>query len=143
MWLRRIIIALYALLLIAVPLLMSTSSSEMFEFPKMMAMYSLSLLIASLYVLGIVFGRWTFRSNRLIFYLMLWLVTQTVATTFSIDWYTSVFGYYGRFNGGLLSTVSYVVLILVGLQVIDEQAKKLLWHISLTTAALVFVYQVH
>ena len=140
MWLRRIIIALYALLLIAVPLLMSTTSSEMFEFPKMMAMYSLSLLITSLYVLGIVFGRLTFRSNRLIFYLMLWLVTQTVATAFSIDWYTSVFGYYGRFNGGLLSTVSYVVLILVGLQVIDERAKKLLWHISLTTAALVFVW---
>ncbi|MEI7653365.1 MAG: O-antigen ligase family protein [bacterium] len=140
MWLRRIIIALYALLFIAVPLLMSTSSSEMFEFPKMMAMYSLALLIASLYVLGLVFGRWTFHSNRLTFYLVLWLVTQTVVTVFSIDWYTSVFGYYGRFNGGLLSTVSYVVLILVGVQVVDERARKLLWHISLTTAVLVFLW---
>lgn len=140
MWLRRIIIALYALLLIAVPLLMSTTSSEMFEFPKMIAIYAISLLIVSFYALGLVFGRWTFHSNRLTFYLALWLVTQTVATVFSIDWYTSVFGYYGRFNGGLLSTVSYVVLILVGLQVVDERAKKLLWHISLTTAALVFVW---
>ncbi len=140
MWHRRIIIALYALLLISVPLLMSTTSSEMFEFPKMMAIYSLTLLIVSIYLLGFMHGKWSFYPTTLTLCLLFWLSTQIIATVFSIDWYTSFFGYYGRFNGGLLSTITYASLIIVGQHTLDEHAKKFLWRVSLTTAVIVLLW---
>ncbi|GAB4219105.1 MAG: hypothetical protein Fur009_3570 [Candidatus Microgenomates bacterium] len=40
----------------------------------------------------------------------LFLISQILSTIFSIDIYTSLFGYYGRFNGGLISIISYIFL---------------------------------
>lgn len=69
--------------------------------------------------LGIV-GSWIFRmiaQKRLIFQrtildipLGLFVLSQILATIFSIHPYTSIFGYYTRFHGGLLSTFTYVIL---------------------------------
>lgn len=42
--------------------------------------------------------------------LILFLISQTVSTIFSLDSHVSFFGYYSRFNGGLLSTISYILL---------------------------------
>jgi O-antigen ligase len=42
--------------------------------------------------------------------IFLFLLSQILSTIFSIDRHTSIFGYYGRFNGGLLSIISYIVL---------------------------------
>jgi len=40
----------------------------------------------------------------------LFLVSQIISTIFSWDVHVSMFGYYSRFNGGLLSIVSYIFL---------------------------------
>ncbi|MBI2021411.1 O-antigen ligase family protein [Candidatus Daviesbacteria bacterium] len=42
--------------------------------------------------------------------LALFLISQILSTIFSIDRHTSVFGYYSRLNGGLFSTLSYILL---------------------------------
>ncbi|MBI4009398.1 O-antigen ligase family protein [Candidatus Roizmanbacteria bacterium] len=42
--------------------------------------------------------------------ILLFLGSQILSTVFSIDRQTSLFGYYGRFNGGLISIFSYIVL---------------------------------
>ena len=42
--------------------------------------------------------------------IFLFVLSQTVSTLFSIDPHVSWFGYYSRFNGGLLSTLAYVAL---------------------------------
>jgi len=42
--------------------------------------------------------------------LLAFFASQVLSTIFSIDRSTSFFGYYGRFNGGLLSIASYVLL---------------------------------
>ena len=44
------------------------------------------------------------------FPVLLFLLSQIVSTIYSIDPHVSWFGWYGRFNGGLLSTVSYTLL---------------------------------
>ncbi|MBP7832915.1 MAG: hypothetical protein KA035_04060, partial [Candidatus Levybacteria bacterium] len=40
----------------------------------------------------------------------LFLLSQILSTTFSMDPYVSFWGYYTRFNGGLLSLISYIFL---------------------------------
>ena len=42
--------------------------------------------------------------------LILFVSSQVLSTIFSIDRHTSIYGYYGRFNGGLLSIVSFTIL---------------------------------
>lgn len=42
--------------------------------------------------------------------LMLFLASQTISTAFSIDSHISFWGYYSRFNGGLLSLATYIFL---------------------------------
>ena len=51
-----------------------------------------------------------FKKSFLFFPLLLFLFSQLLSTVFSIDLYTSIFGYYSRFHGGLLSTISYLLL---------------------------------
>lgn len=42
--------------------------------------------------------------------LLLFLLSQTISTIFSLDQHVSIWGYYSRFNGGLLSLASYIAL---------------------------------
>jgi O-antigen ligase len=42
--------------------------------------------------------------------ILIFLLSQLISTATSIDVNTSIFGYYGRFNGGLLSIICYILL---------------------------------
>jgi O-antigen ligase len=42
--------------------------------------------------------------------ILIFLFSQLISTATSIDVHTSIFGYYGRFNGGLLSIICYILL---------------------------------
>ena len=42
--------------------------------------------------------------------ILLFLLSQVISTIFSLDVHTSIWGYYSRFNGGLLSTIAYIIL---------------------------------
>jgi len=42
--------------------------------------------------------------------IILFLLSQIISSIFSIDKSVSIFGYYGRFNGGLISIISYIIL---------------------------------
>lgn len=51
-----------------------------------------------------------FRKTALDVPILLFLVSQIISTIFSIHPRTSMLGYYSRFNGGLFSTISYILL---------------------------------
>jgi O-antigen ligase len=51
-----------------------------------------------------------FRKTPLDIPISLFLLSQIASTIFSIDIHTSLFGYYGRFNGGLISIIAYLIL---------------------------------
>ncbi|MDO8686907.1 MAG: O-antigen ligase family protein [Candidatus Berkelbacteria bacterium] len=42
--------------------------------------------------------------------IILFLTSQIISTIFSLDTHVSIWGYYSRFNGGLLSIISYIFL---------------------------------
>ncbi len=98
-------------LVFLVPLVFTTATFELFEFPKMILVYLLTILIVSAFLVkGIVAGKFELKKTPLDFPILLYFASYVLSSIFSIDRYTSVFGYYTRFNGGLLSLICYVVL---------------------------------
>jgi len=131
-----------ASLLALTPLVFSPKSSELFEFPKLLVIYFGAALLLPLVLLKL-------REKKLLanrFFQLLavalgfFLLTQIVSTFFSLDPHVSVFGYYSRFNGGLLSLLSYLVLFLAAYFYLSrERVVKLLkfsWLIGLVIALI-------
>jgi tetratricopeptide (TPR) repeat protein len=84
---------------------------ELFEFNKMWMVFGFSLVI--LFLWGskmIILGKFEIRRTPLDIPIALFLVSQVISTIVSIEPYVSFWGYYSRFNGGLLSTVAYIFL---------------------------------
>lgn len=107
----RIIRFLYYSLFFVLPLLMYPRTSELFEFNKMLLIYGFSAIIGFLVGLEFIFKRKKMiQTGILDWSLGAFFVALSLSTLFSIDRHTSLFGYYGRFNGGLLSIISYIVL---------------------------------
>jgi hypothetical protein len=98
-------------LFITTPLAMHPNTSELFEFNKMWLVYIYSLVLFFLWGTKIIIQR-KFEIRRTFFDipLLLFLLSQVLSTIFTLDTHTSFWGYYSRFNGGLLSTICFVFL---------------------------------
>lgn len=109
--LDKILRGLYYLLFLLTPLVMFPATSEIFEFNKILFIYTATALIGFFWILKMVLNRKIIlKKTPLDIPIILFLGALVLSTFFSIDIQTSVFGYYGRFNGGLLSMVSYIFL---------------------------------
>ena len=102
-------------LFLIIPLLFSTRSNELFEFPKMLGVYLYALTLAplALYHLYHYFKQkipLSTQTKILLISLGIFIFSQIVSTLFSIDRHVSLFGYYSRFNGGLMSLLAYSAL---------------------------------
>jgi putative inorganic carbon (HCO3(-)) transporter len=94
-----------------VPLLIYPKTFELFEFNKMWFVFAMALVIFFLWaVKTILLGKLQIRRTPLDIPILLFVASQIIATIFSLDPYVSFWGYYSRFNGGILSTLTYVFL---------------------------------
>ena len=102
---------LFYALFFFVPLILWPKTSEVFEFNKMLLVYILTILIGAAWV-----GKWllqkkiTIRRTPLDIPILIFVSSQILSTFFSIDTHTSLWGYYSRFHGGLMSTLAYATL---------------------------------
>src|SRR3990167_10214031 len=98
-------------LLGVLPFIFTPQMSELFEFPKMLLVYAGTVIIILAWTLkSILAGKIIFRRTILDLPLLLFLLAQSTSTFFSIDTHTSIWGYYSRLNGGLISLISYLLL---------------------------------
>lgn len=132
MWLaKKIDLAikiLFYLLFFLAPLVFTKVNYELFEFNKMVLTYLVTILLTGLFLIkGLIKGRIKIKRTAIDLFLLLFLVSQLLSTIFSIDLHVSIFGYYSRFNQGLLSTVSYLILfyILVSTVGVEEKEKRI------------------
>ena len=123
----------YALLFTALPLIFLTSTSELFELNKMIVVYFLSVLVVTTLVAQkIVTKSLTWKRTPFDIPLLLFLAAQILSTIFSIHPHTSIFGYYSRWHGGLLSTFAYLALFYGFVQTFSaKQVKQFLFYIVL------------
>lgn len=110
-WCDRVIHIGFYLLFGLVPLLLTPWNYELFEFNKMMAVYGLTVVIVGAWIIKMISQK-ELRIARtpLDIPIALFVSSLFVSSLFSIDPHVSWFGYYSRFNGGMWSIISYVLL---------------------------------
>lgn len=90
---------------------MFPTTLELFEFNKMWFVFGISLLILFLWFSKVILsGKVVIKRTPLDIPILLFLLSQFISTIFSLDPHVSWWGYYSRFNGGFLSTLTYVFL---------------------------------
>jgi len=128
----------YLALAIVTPLIFSTKNSELFEVPKMIFVYLAAAIIFFLTLSKFILqGKITVPKNWAIVTFLIFIVIQVLSTLFSIDKFTSIFGYPSRLNGGLLSQFAYFAIFtgaFVNLN--SEKSKKLLMAIVTSAFAV-------
>lgn len=108
---NKILHFLYYSLFLITPLVMFSQTSELFEFNKMLFIYAISSTVLFLWCVKMLqANKIIFRKTVLDIPIGLFFISQVLSTVFSIDIHTSLFGYYSRFNGGLISIISYIIL---------------------------------
>ncbi len=104
----------FIFLIFLVPLIFTPYNFELFEYNKMMLIYGLTgIIVGAFLVKSIANGKLEIASTPFDIPIILFLISQILSTVFSIDPHTSIWGYYSRFHGGLLSTISYILLYYV------------------------------
>ncbi len=104
------IIFFFHLLLLTTPLFFTWINEELFEFNKIILIYAYTVIIGSLWIARMISEkRFIWKRTVFDFPIAFFLLSQLLSTLFSINFHTSVFGYYTRFNGGLLSVLSYIL----------------------------------
>lgn len=108
---EKIISAAFYILFFIIPLIVYPYTSELFEFNKIVVLYILTSIIIASFLADMVMKRkFEVRRTPLDIPLLLFLGSQGIATLISIDFRTSLLGYYGRFNGGFISLLCYAFL---------------------------------
>ena len=110
-FLQRAIVFFFHLLVITVPFFFNSATSELFEFNKMLLTYGITAVLVALWITRIVtHKKIIWQKTAFDIPILLFVLSQIIATIFSMHPRTSWLGYYTRFHGGLLSTLTYVAL---------------------------------
>jgi len=139
--LDKIIFFLYSSLFLLTPFLMSPLTSELFEFNKMIFIYFIAVLVIFFWLIKCLLKK-QFFWVRTVFDLaiLLFLSSQILATIFSIDIHTSIIGYYGRFNGGLLSLFTYLSLFYILIIFFDFDKLEKMLKLSVLTSLVTILW---
>jgi O-antigen ligase len=113
---------LFSSLFFITPLVMYFYTSELFEFNKIITLYLFTVVIIAVWLVRMIREkRVIFRRTIMDIPLLIFLGAMGISTIFSIDFHTSLLGYYTRFNGGLVSTLCYALLYWVFVSNMDKQ----------------------
>lgn len=110
-WCNRFIKTGFYLAFGIVPLLLTPWNYELFEYNKMMAVYAITVVVATAWLIKMAKEQQIrITKTPLDIPILLFVASQIISAIFSIDPHVSWFGYYSRFNGGVFSILSYTLL---------------------------------
>jgi putative inorganic carbon (hco3(-)) transporter len=108
---NRSIEYLFYTLLLLVPLVFAGHTSELFEFNKMWLTFGIAIAIGFLWFSKmIILKKVVFRRTIFDIPILLFVISLFISTIISLDSHISLWGYYSRWNGGLLSMLTYIFL---------------------------------
>ena len=140
---KKILYISYFALFLITPLLFTKHTSELFEYNKMMFVYALTIIISGSWILRMVGEKQLiFKRTILDIPLALFLLSQIISTIFSIDPHTSIWGYYSRSNGGLLSIISYLILYWAFVSNFDKEDVLKFLKTAVISGVLVSLYSI-
>lgn len=133
---QRGLVFCFNLLVILTPFFFTWFNEELFEFNKMILTYGLTAVIVGFWLMRMVVQqKILFKQTWFDLPILFFLASQLLSTIFSMHPRTSWFGYYTRFHGGLLSSVTYTALLYALVSNFTAKQAKLLI-VSILIAAL-------
>jgi O-antigen ligase len=133
----------FYLLFFSIPLVLYPYTSELFEFNKMVLTYIFTVIIVTLWLTrSILVRKFEFKRTALDIPLAIFLVTQLLSTLVTFDFRTSLLGYYSRYHGGLMSSISYSLLYWAFVSNMDREKTTKTIIIVMVSASLVSIYAV-
>jgi len=124
-----------------IPLIMTPINFELFEFNKMILTYAFTIIIVGFWLAKMVVEKKIiFKRSPFAIPFLFFLISQILSFLFSIDPHTSLWGYYSRFHGGLLSTLSYFFLYFAFVSNMGQLETKRAIKYLLKSATLVSFY---
>ncbi len=131
----------FYLLFIVVPLILTPWNYELFEFNKMITVYILTIVITTAWIVKMAHNREIrIAKTPLDIPIIFFFASQLISSAFSIDPHVSWFGYYSRFNGGMWSVISYILLYYAFVSNFPKEKIQTLLKIILSTGAVVAFY---
>lgn len=107
----------------------------------MMLTFLLTTIIVSAWLIKMITKKkFIFQRTILDIPLILFLISQIISTIYSLDRHTSFWGYYSRFNGGLFSTITYLLLYWAFVSNLNKKKTLKAIRYSLYSTALVALY---
>ncbi len=141
--LKKIQFFLFNILLITTPFLFTWFNEELFEFNKMLFVYLITILVGGCWLARMILEeRLIFRATVLDWPFLVFVSSQVLATLFSIHPQTSIFGYYTRFHGGLLSIFSYAALYWILVSSFNLRQIKTLLRSALLAGVAISLYAI-
>lgn len=140
-WCDRIIRYGFYALFFLVPLIFTNNTSELFELNKIWLTWEVTLFILVAWVMKMmIHGQLRIQRTVLDIPILLFALSQIIATVLSLDPHTSFWGYYSRFNGGLLSTLTYIFLYYAFVSNLTKAQVLTLLKISLASGLIVALW---
>ncbi len=141
--LGKILVASFFLLFTLTPVVWTPLNYELFEYNKMMFVYLLTVIITSTWLIKMIAEkRLILRKTPLDIPLVLFLIANILSTIFSMDQHVSLWGYYSRSNGGLLSLISFILLYYALVSNFDFNGIKKLLKGALVGGAIVALWAI-
>lgn len=139
--LKKIGRLIYYSLFFLTPLIVLKDTSELFELNKMNFIYFSSISISLILAIAMIRAKKVFiRRSAFDIYGLVFIGVMLLSTLFSMDRHMSIFGYYGRFNGGLLSILAYSTLFYgLGFFFTKKDINKIL-KVSMLSSVIVMVW---
>ncbi|MFA6814582.1 MAG: hypothetical protein WCR60_03490, partial [Patescibacteria group bacterium] len=142
-YLHTIIFAFFNILVFSTPFVFTWFNQELFEFNKMIFVYILTSLIIALWGWrSLLRGQFLWKNRTHNCVLAFFFFSQLLATILSIHQRTSIFGYYTRFNGGLLSVFTYISLFFAAQYNLNKKQLNLILKNLLFAAFLISLYAI-
>ncbi len=140
-FLQKLIFVNFNLLFFLTPFIFTWMNQELFEFSKMLFVYAGTTIITSLWIARMVTERKIIlKRSKLDYFILAFLASQIISTIFSLHTRTSWFGYYTRFNGGLLSTITYITLYYAFVSNIKKSQVQAIYSSLFLSALMVSLY---
>ena len=129
--LQKPYLLIFCVLIFFTPLVFVSNTVELYEFPKMFFVYFVGgLAIAIFFTDWILHG---FKLKKISTNVLTYVVLFAISVIFSVHPYTSVWGYYSRFNDGLISLLIFLGLYFVAINKLKKEDFVVLLKISVFT----------
>lgn len=116
---KRPYLLFFSILLFFIPLTFCVNTNEIYEFPKVFFLYYFGIFIIFFFVSDVILNPVKIKRPHPL--VVSFLLLEIISTLLSSNFYTSFFGYYSRFNGGLLSHIVLFGLYFVGINKLEKE----------------------